>query len=101
MLICPVCNRGVNLAGAELQRAKGLNQLAKQYTNREINGDEYMRRRRESGAPTPAVAPGGASPLAISAAPATDGSGSTVVAAQPPSVAAPMPSAAPPFQGTP
>jgi hypothetical protein len=101
MLICPVCNRGMNLSGAELQRAKSLNQLALQFTNNEINGDEYMRRLRESGGPTPAVAPGAAPPLAISAVPASDGFGSTVIAAQPPSVAPPMPSATPPFRGTP
>jgi hypothetical protein len=79
MLICPVCNRGVNLSGAELQWAKSLNQLALQYTNNDINGDEYVRRLRESGGPAPAVAPGAAPPVAISAVSTTDGFGSAEI----------------------
>jgi hypothetical protein len=103
MLICPVCNRGVNLAGAELQWAKSLNQLALLYTTNAISGDEYMRRLRESGAPTPAVA---ASPPPLlaqtSGAPVSDGFGSVTVAPPPPvSAPPPLPTTPPPFRGTP
>ncbi len=100
-LICPVCNRGVNLSGRELQWAKSLNQLAVLYTTNAISGDEYMRRLRESGGPTPAAAPADPPALASAPAPAADGFGSTQLTAQPPSVAPPLPSTTPPFRGTP
>jgi hypothetical protein len=96
MLICPVCNRGVHLAGAELQRARSLNQLAVQYTSQAISGDEYMRRLRESGAPLTAAPP--APPALTSAAGPPAGFGTPSVTQ--PSIGPPMPSAAPAFRGT-
>jgi hypothetical protein len=124
MLICPVCNRGLNLAGAELQWAKSLNQLAVLYTTNAISGDEYMRRLRESGAPSPAVAaapppvlaPVGApvsevlSGVQVAAPPpllaqggtsGSDGFGGIQIAGPPPVGAPPMPTTTPPFRGTP
>jgi hypothetical protein len=100
-LICPVCNRGRDLSGAELQWAKSLNQLALQYTNKTISGDEYMRRLKESGAPTPTAAPLAPPALASPPPAPSDGFGSVHLAAQPVSMAPPMPNATPPFRGTP
>jgi hypothetical protein len=102
MLICPVCNRGVNLSGAELQWAKSLNQLAVPYTTNAISGDEYMRRLHESGAPSPAVAAASPPPLLAQAAgQANDGFGAVQIASAPPVGAPPMPTTPPPFRGTP
>jgi hypothetical protein len=106
MLICPVCNRGVNLKGAELQSARSLNQLAVLYTTNAISGDEYMRRLHESGAPSAAVAPAPPPLLAQVGASASDGFGGVQVASPapvspPPVSPPPMPSTTPPFRGTP
>ena len=101
MLICPVCNRGVNLSGTELQWAKSLNQLAILYTTNAISGDEYMRRLRESGAPSPAVAASPPPLLAQAGTPASDGIGGVQVVSPPPVGPPPMPTTPPPFRGTP
>jgi hypothetical protein len=98
MLLCPTCNRGVRLAGAELKRAKSLIQLAELYTANAINGPEYLRRLQESGiTPSAGAQP---APLTLAAAPtaASDGFGGIQLATQP--AAPPMPSATPPFRGT-
>jgi hypothetical protein len=101
MLICPVCNRGVNLSGTELQWAKSLNQLAVLYTTNAISGDEYLRRLRESGAPAPALVASPPPALATAGASVSDGFGGVQVAGPPPTAAPPMPSSPPLFQGTP
>lgn len=44
LLLCPVCSRGQELSGADLAHAKQLNEIAVQYTNQAISGDEYKRR---------------------------------------------------------
>jgi hypothetical protein len=98
MLLCPTCNRGVRLAGAELKRARSLIQLATLYTSTAINGNEYMRRLQESGIPLAAAAH--PAPLSLAAAPpaASDGFGGGQVATQ--AAAPPPPSTPPPFRGT-
>ncbi len=95
MLLCPTCNRGVRLAGAELKQAKSLIQLTELYTTNAINGAEYTRRLQESGVPGAQATP----PLLAADPPATsDGFGGIQVATQ--SAAPPPPPAIPAFRGT-
>lgn len=98
MLLCPTCNRGVRLVGAELKRAKSLIALAELYTTNAITGPEYLRRLQESGVtPSAAAQP---APLTLAPTPtaASDGFGGIQVTTQP--AAPPMPPAIPAFRGS-
>jgi hypothetical protein len=94
MLLCPTCNRGVRLGGAELKRAKSLIQLTELYTTNAINGTEYTRRLQESGIPGAQPTPPS---LAAGTSAMSDGFGGIQVATQ---SAPPPPPATPAFRGT-
>jgi hypothetical protein len=98
MLLCPVCNRGVSLAGAKLKQVKLLNQIAVLYTTNAISGDEYMRRLHAIDGSLPGAASAAAGSPAAPAGASPDGFGGVQYAPWSSPTAPPMPSTPPPVR---